>query len=330
MSNYPAHWSTDEACMQRNIPALKKLVHEGETQALRAGEEAALTGEEQTRRDRHSEEQALSAWDLLSGAPTSNIARMLRHFTAVTHGSLEPGVVISWWCPEPCRKFTQGTVSDVDIYSRNSLHACELNKRGERPGVVERGGELVALSSAPVAAPSTGAAGADGRRSSQVSVGDPIPETHAVASAAPTLTEGRDKVTLSGVMAAVEQVYERRKALSLTQMENKSVIAQVPTVPYDREHAVPAASLFPGISVHGPVSDIAFLKDGGLPWCHTSVQVGGTMGLMITIMLAFIAPAFWAPDDVRRIVSSLSAVLLSLTFVFSNTIREARTTLAAA
>lgn len=51
------------------------------------------------------------------------------------------------------------------------------------------------------------------------------------------------------------------------------------------------------------------------------------MGWIIVIMLAFIAPAFWSPDEVRRVVSSLSAVLLSLTFVFSNTIREARSLL---
>lgn len=97
------------------------------------------------------------------------------------------------------------------------------------PGVVEKGGEFVALPTTPVAAASTVAAGMDGRRQSQVStVEGQIPETHSVAPATDISTRsGRDQVSLSGVMAAVERVYERRKALSLTQMENKSVISQV-------------------------------------------------------------------------------------------------------
>lgn len=48
------------------------------------------------------------------------------------------------------------------------------------------------------------------------------------------------------------------------------------------------------------------------------------MGWMFLLAIAFIAPAFWLPDEIKEIVLALSAVLVSVTFIFGNTLGEVR------
>lgn len=93
-------------------------------------------------------------------------------------------------------------------------------------GVSEKGGDLVALPTPPVA--TAGALKSSEIAHNKEKAGEVGVEVSRKASVALLATGATvQAINLSGVMGAVERVYDRRKALSLKQMESKTVVAQV-------------------------------------------------------------------------------------------------------
>jgi uncharacterized membrane protein YesL len=55
-----------------------------------------------------------------------------------------------------------------------------------------------------------------------------------------------------------------------------------------------------------------------------NLQVGNAIGWIFALAMCFIAPALWFHTEVKEIVLALSAVLVSVTFVFGSTLGEVR------